>query len=320
VRRDRGQLTVSVELSHTRTSRIVWTDDFRRDVRATFEVMDELNDRIVASVASEIETSERNRAILAPPSSLDAWEAYHRGLWHMYRFTKADNDRAREFFELAATRDPTFARSHSALSFTHFQQAFLGWGERAKEIERAYEHAGTSLALDDRDPSAHWAMGRALWLRGKHDSSVAEIEQAVELSPNFALGHYTLAFVLSQAGDPDVAITAVDRSRRLSPYDPLLFGMFAARANALARLGRFDEAARFAIQIVDRPNAHVHALAIAALCLTLADRLLEARSALATIRERVPNYELDDFLRAFRFEVAAEAMYRVGAQRLGLAR
>jgi DNA-binding SARP family transcriptional activator/tetratricopeptide (TPR) repeat protein len=320
VRRDRGQLAVSVELSQTRTSRIVWADDFRREIGATFEVLDELNDSIVASIASEIETSERNRAILIPPRSLDAWEAYHRGLWHMYCFTKVDNESAREFFELAATRDPTFARAYSALSFTHFQQAFLGWGDRATEIERAYGHAGRSLLLDDRDPSAHWAMGRALWLRGKHDASVAELEQAVELSPNFALGHYTLAFVLGQAGDANVAISAVDRSRRLSPFDPLLFGMFAVRATALARLGRFDEAARTAMQIAGRPNAHVHALAIAALCLTLADQLDEARTLLTSIRERVPDYGLDDFMRAFRFDQAGEAMFRTSARRLGLAR
>ena len=320
VRRDRGQLAVTIELSQTRTSRIVWADDFRREIGATFEVMDELNDSIVGSIASEIELSERNRAILIPPSSLDAWEAYHRGLWHVYCFTKTDNERAREFFELAAARDPTFARAFSALSFAHFQQAFNGWGDRATEMLHAYEHAGRSLLLDDRDPSAHWAMGRALWLRRKHDAAVAELEQAVELSPNFAQGHYTLAFILGQTGDPNVAISAVDRSRRLSPFDPLLFGMFAARALALARLGRFDEARHSAVQIATRPNANVPSLAVAALCLTLADQLDEARTLLASIRERVPGYRLDDFMQTFRFDEAGEAMFRAGARRLGLAR
>src|ERR1700748_2589411 len=67
-------------------------------------------DRIVASIAGEIETLERNRAILKPPNSLDAWEAHHRGLWHMYRFNQTDNERAQHFFETAVRLDPTFAR------------------------------------------------------------------------------------------------------------------------------------------------------------------------------------------------------------------
>ena len=143
VRRDRGQLAVSVELSHTRTSRIVWADDMRREIGATFEVMDELSDSIVASIAGEIETSERNRAILIPPSSLDAWEAYHRGLWHVYCFTKADNERAREFFELATTRDPTFARAYSALSFAHFNRR-----STAGAIVRRRSRAPTSMPVE----------------------------------------------------------------------------------------------------------------------------------------------------------------------------
>jgi hypothetical protein len=49
--------------------------------------VDDIGNQIVASIASEIEAVERNRAVLKPPDSLDAWQAYHRGLWHMYRFT-----------------------------------------------------------------------------------------------------------------------------------------------------------------------------------------------------------------------------------------
>ena len=234
VRRQGKRLTVMVELAETRTARIVWAEIFDHKLDDAFLVLDEIGNRIVASIASEIETIERNRAVLKPPASLDAWEAHHRGLWHMYRFTKPDNERARHFFQMAVRLDPTFARAYAGLSFTHFQNAFQGWTKREPEIERAFEAAGQSLMADDRDPAAHWAIGRALWLRGRHDQSVVELEQAIDLSPNFALGHYTLAFVHSQAGDPGAAIASSDHSRHLSPFDPLLFGMLGARAMALS--------------------------------------------------------------------------------------
>src|SRR6185437_1992140 len=210
------------------TSRIVWSETFDHRIDDALLVLEEIGDRIVASIAGEIEANERNHAILKQPSSLDAWEAHHRGLWHMYRFNKPDNDQARHFFEMAVRLDPTFARAYAGLSFTHFQNAFQGWAKRELEIERAFETAGQSLMADDRDPAAHWAMGRALWLRGGHGESVLELERAIDLSPNFALGHYTLAFVHSQAGDPRAAIASSDHSRHLSPFDPLLFGMLGA--------------------------------------------------------------------------------------------
>lgn len=318
VRRYGKRLAVTVELAEVRTARIVWADTLDHTLDDAFLVLDEIGNRIVASVASEIETVERNRAVLKPPTSLDAWEAHHCGLWHMYRFNKPDNERAQAFFEMAVRLDPTFSRAYAGLSFTHWQSAFQGWAEREGEVDRAFDVAGQSLRADDRDPAAHWAMGRALWLRGRQDQSVAELEQAVDLSPNFALGHYSLAFVHSQSGDPHAAIRFSDHSRHLSPFDPLLFGMFGARAMALVALGRFDEAADWGAKAAARPNAHAHILAIAAFSLALAGRLDEARAHLAAIHKTRPRYGLDDFLAAFRYAPESAALFRKGAKRIGL--
>jgi len=313
-----NRVIVTVELAGARTARIVWTEVFDEKLDDAFQVLDEIGNRIVASIASDIEAVERNRAILKPPNSLNAWESYHRGLWHMYRFNKVDNDRAGHFFEMAVRLDPTFARAYAGLSFTHWQNAFQRWAEREQEIDRAFETAGQSLIADDRDPAAHWAMGRALWLRGRRDQSLVELQTAVDLSPNFALGHYTLAFVNSTSGDPRAAIESSDHSRHLSPFDPLLFGMLGTRAMALLRLGQFEEAADWAVKAAARPNAHAHILAIAAQCLALAGRVDEAHTFSALIHKMLPDYRLDDFLSAFQFSPDAVRLFRQGAERIGL--
>jgi TolB-like protein/DNA-binding SARP family transcriptional activator len=318
LRREAGRVSVTVQLAEARSARVVWADTYSSALADTFAVLDEIGNRIVASIAQQVEVSERNRAVLKAPNSLDAWEAHHRGLWHMVRFNRADNEQARHFFSTSIALDPTFARPYAGLSFTHFQNAFLGWGERAQEVEQAYRIAAQGLMADDRDPAAHWAMGRAQWLRGHLDESQAELQTCVALSPNYALGHYTLAFVQAQSGDPRAAIRAADHSRDLSPFDPLLFAMLATRAMALMRLGRHDEAADWAVRATARPNAHVHILGIAAHCLALADRLGEAQQVAASIRRVQPGYGIDDFLASFRFDDDAQALLRRAAGRVGL--
>lgn len=318
VRSPPGRLIVSVELIEVRTARIVWAETFERRPDDIFGVLDDIGNSIVSSISAEIETVERNRAMLKAPNSLNAWEAYHRGLWHMYRFTQAENEHARHFFDMAVQLDPTFARAYAGLSFTHWQNAFQRWGDRDRESGLAFESAGHSLLVDDHNPAAHWAMGRALWLRGEQDGSLLELERAVDLSPNFALGHYALSFVHSQSGDPQAAIGSSDHSRHLSPFDPLLFGMLGARAMAHVRLGQFEEAAEWALKAAARPNAHAIILAIAAHCLALAGRLDEARGFAAAIRKTLPNYGVDDFIGTFRFEPDAVALFRQGARRIGL--
>ena len=319
VRRQNGRIRVSVELVEARTSRIVWAEVYDQQFDKTFVVLDEIGDRIVASIASEIETVEKNHAILKPPNSLNAWEGYHRGLWHMYRFTREENRLAQHFFQMALDLDPTFARAYAGLSFTHWQNAFQRWADVDAERDRAFETAGQGLIVDDQDPAAHWAMGRALWLRGRENECFVELKRAVNLSPNFALGHYTLSFVHSQSGDPYSAIGSADYSRRLSPFDPLLFGMLAARAIAHVRLGQYAEAVEWALKAAARPNAHAHILAIAAHCLALVGRCEEGQAFAASIHKSRPGYRTDDFLEAFRFATETVALFRQTAKHVGLA-
>ncbi|WP_366555113.1 BTAD domain-containing putative transcriptional regulator [Aquibaculum sediminis] len=316
LKQDSNRLSVSVELTETRSARVVWAEVFINKRDETFLVLDEIGNRIVACIASEIETVERNRAILLPPSSLDAWEAHHRGLWHMYRLNKSDNEHARHFFQTAVRLDPTFSRAYAGLSFTHWQSAFQGWAKRGPEIDRAFEAAGQSLMADDRDPAAHWAMGRALWLRGSQKQSLMEFERSVELSPNFAVAHYNVAFVNATAGSSMTAIESSDHAQSLSPFDPMLFGMLGATAMALVRLGRFEEAAEWAIKAAARPNAFAHILAIAAFSLALAGRVDEGRAYLDTIHRLLPHYRVGDLITAMQFDQQGVVLFQEGARRL----
>jgi DNA-binding SARP family transcriptional activator/TolB-like protein/Tfp pilus assembly protein PilF len=320
VRRRAERISVIVELADTRDARIVWTDELVCNGDATFDALDAIVNRVVACIAEEIETAESHRAMLRPPCSLDAWEQYHRGLWHMYKFTGQDNQDAERLFRAALALDPTFARAHSGLSFTHFQNVFLDLApDRERQIQLAFETAEQSLSNEDRDPAAHWAMGRALWLRGANEEAVCELERSIELSPNFALGHYTLGFVEAQSGDPRLAIAATNTSRELSPFDPLQFGMLASRALAHMRLGELDEAAEWALKAIGRPNAHAHILAIAASSLSLVKRYSQARKLVLQIRERIPAYSIEHFVRAFRLDRETEQLLRLSALRIDFA-
>jgi len=315
VRTHDGRLRLTVELVEAETGAAVWSDLYDRRLDDVFAVQDELASRIAAALDAEVEAAEMRRALTAAPASLDAWSAYHRGLWHMFRFTREDNETARALFQHALRIDPLSARAHAGLSFTHFQDAFLHrTGHREVEAERAYRFAEQSVALDERDPASHLALGRALWLLERQADAVEELALAVDLNPNFALGHYSLAFVQAQGGDARAALRAADLAQRLSPFDPLLFGMLGARALAYLDLREPVQAAEWGERAARRPNAHVHIHAIAAFSTALADRREEAGIYARRIKEVAPSYRCGDFLAAFRTlsPPVAELIRRVG--------
>jgi DNA-binding SARP family transcriptional activator/TolB-like protein len=300
LQRDGKSYLVSVELADPESDRIFWADEFSCSAADSFCMPPLLVARIVAGLDAVIHGLERNRAQLTQPDSLDAWQAYHRGLAHMYRPTGSDSHEAQRFFLKAIALDPTFSRNYAGLSFTHFYNAFLlRTRERERDVALAFETAGQALEADPGDPAAHWAMGRALWLRREHDGAISALDQSIRLSPSYALAHYGLAFVHCQTGDPALALDAADTAAHLSPLDPMLFAIHGARTFALLRLGRVEEAADFALRGGQQPNAHVHAHGIAALTLAIAGRMQEAHAERTRILSLRPDYNFGEFKDAF---------------------
>ena len=299
LRRDGKKYLVSVELSDPRSGRIYWADELYCDAVDSFSAPSLLTARIVAGLDAEIHLVERNRALLTPAASLDAWQAYHRGLALMYRFTSGGNREAEQFFTRAIALDPTFSRSYAGLSFTHFQNAFLLQArEREREIALAFETAGQGLE----------------WLRGEHAGAVDELDLSVRLSPSYAMAHYALAFVHCQTGDPARAIEAADTANHLSPLDPMLFAMHGTRTFALLRLGKVQEAADFAIRAGRLPNAHVHAHAISALTLAAAGRIKEAQAERGRVSALRPDYNFRQFKNAFHLLDDLKDIYQRAAK------
>jgi DNA-binding SARP family transcriptional activator/TolB-like protein len=314
-RRDGKRYRVEVELSDPNSGRVFWADELCCEAVAAFSAPPQLAARIVAGLDAEIHVIERNRALLTSPASLDAWQAYHRGLAHMFRFTSGDNREAQQFFSRAIALDPTFSLSYAGLSFTHFQNAFLLQArEHEREIALAFETAGQGLEADPSDPAAHWAMGRALWLRREYEGAIRALDQSVRLSPSYALAHYTLAMVHCQIGDPARAIDAADIAAHLSPFDPMMFAIHGARTFALLRLGKIQEAAESALSGGQHPNAHVHAHAIAALTLAAAGRIEEANVERRRISVLRPDYNFKQFEDAFHLLDDLKDVYRGAAK------
>jgi TolB-like protein/DNA-binding winged helix-turn-helix (wHTH) protein len=296
------RIRVTAALTDAVAEHEVWAEQFDRSVDDFFAIQEEIANLIVGTVESEIEQSERQRALLVHPANIDAWSAYHRGSWLMYQFTPGGYEEAERLFKVSAKLDPNSARVYAGLSFVHWQRAFLEIGkDREGEIKQALEYAHQALSVDPRDPQGHWALGRAFLLRKDFDLAIQEIDHSVELSPSFAIGHYSSAFARLLSGDHPGCDVAVQQARRLSPYDLMSFAMLAAQAFNAALSGKVEEAANLADLAARQPNAHYHILAIAAFCNAKARRDTVARQYIKQLAEAHPGYRITDYFRAFPY-------------------
>jgi tetratricopeptide (TPR) repeat protein len=170
-------------------------------------------------------------------------------------------------------------------------------GEARAAAERAVE-------LDPRDPFANFTLGRYHWLDHDLDAGRVHLERAVALNPNYAQGLYSLAFTNAVSGRPAEALGDVDQSLRLSPLDPLLYGMFGTRALSLLHEGDTAAAAHWADRAARAPAAHYLIGMIAAATNAIHGDAAKARSWAEIVRERRPDATRAQFLRSFPFRNA----------------
>jgi tetratricopeptide (TPR) repeat protein len=164
---------------------------------------------------------------------------------HFWRLTRADCATARTILEQAVMAHPDYGPARSLLGFCLVFTAHMGWIAREEGLPRGREHAVRAIALDDRDPWGHIALGYCSMMERCTQESVAAFQRAVSLNPNSAAAHSYLCHGLGFAGLDREAIEHGEAAVRLSPLDPEMARFLGGIAVAHYTAGRFDEAANY---------------------------------------------------------------------------
>jgi len=286
------RVRIMAQLIDAASGRHLWADRYDRDLQDLFALQDEITLKIVFALQVKLPVGEQTRLASKIRPTFEAWSYYVRGSDHKMRHTKADNAKARELFERAASLAPGYAMVFTALGWTHFDDAHHGWSEsREESLLRAVELAKKAQALDESDPMIHALWGAIYLQQRRYDQAIAEGEKSVALGPNQSFPHFLLAMYLLHTGRHKDALTLVRKAMRLDPYYPstyleLLGGIYL-------HMGEYEKAVEaFKMLVVREPHriAGHQGLAIAYIRL---GRKEQARSEVAEVLRLFPEYSLE---------------------------
>jgi adenylate cyclase len=243
VRRAANRVRVTAQLIEAATGGHLWAERYDRDLADIFAVQDEITANVSAAIQPALERSERERASRKPPESLDAWDCYHRGMWHFANVEAAELEKARSFFQRAIELDPQFAPAYAMLSRTDLRESNIFRPElRPEYVPRALDYARRAITIDPTDASGHIALAGALMNSGRHAEGIAEADLAVSLEPNSAFAYGMLGNVRAWGGRPREAIEPLRTAMRLSPFDPFASGWLHYLARAQYWSGDYEAA------------------------------------------------------------------------------
>ena len=228
-------------------------DIFELQDRIVFDLSRTLNVKLEKAEADAIERDET--------TSVEAFEAYSRGVLNLRSAGRDAIDRAITLFERAVQLDPRYAAAWAALGGAYtLKGGFLGMPQLQ---DKAIVPLRRALELNPSLASAHVWLGGALAAQGKLDEALASLRRAVEIEPDNADAHQTLAraYWLSKGMVPE-GIAELRTSLALNPeagYTHLQLSMLEALSG---NLDAAEESARQAIELQERAISGTEGLLI----------------------------------------------------------
>ena len=292
VRKSGNRVRITSQLIDAETGGHLWAERFDRDLTDIFAVQDDVTQQIVAALALNLNESDRQRLLTEHTDNLEAYDFFLRGRELSICNRRKATTRRGNSCQRAIELDPGFVPAVFFLSATHILDYINGWSDLpSQSLEDAGRAARLALALDERYPPAHLALGSFNLMSRQHDAAIREIETAISLNPNYAQAHNELGLILHYAGRSEEALPHFDRAMALNPYFPGHWLHFPAQA--AYQLGRYEAAVAILKRRITRnPNTDASRVLLAASYGQMG-LIEEARSVWREVLRVNPNYSLE---------------------------
>lgn len=295
VQRAGTRIRVTAELIDTGTGDNRWTEQYERELKDIFVVQDEITENVVAQLEPQIGRAERQKAGHTKHTDLQAWDCYHLGVAHFFRFTAADNREAQRLFQRSREMDSCFGEAQAWWAYsTILDMVYWGTEPERELLDDALAATERALALDDQNAVFYMLKARVQVARRDYNSALIDNEMAISLTPTLAAAHCGLGDTLAYLGRYEEALVRFEKALELSPRDPQRWAFLTYGALALIFKRDFETAVKWTNMAGEIPNHQYWTVAHKTVALAYLDRHEEARACAAQLLA-----EKRDFTRAF---------------------
>jgi TolB-like protein/DNA-binding winged helix-turn-helix (wHTH) protein len=212
INRSENHVHMTVQLIYAPTDSHVWAESYDRNLNQAFSLPEELSQTIAKEVQLKTTTTPIPPRYINP----EAHDAYLHG---RYFWLTHSIPQTLPYFQKAIQLQPDYAAAWSGLADTYGLAGSTGDLQPGEAMAKMEAAARKAVELDDSLPEAHISMcGWYLFYGWDFARADAECRRALELDPNFSMGHYIYGNVLLTTNHPAEALAEVKRSVELEPF------------------------------------------------------------------------------------------------------
>jgi DNA-binding SARP family transcriptional activator/TolB-like protein len=287
IRRTGNRVSVTVRLVENNSSQQVWGERYQGDWDELPSFQEQVARAIVAAIPVQVEQAELERVRHQEISSLSSYELCLLAREHQRSTAHDSHTKAVECFSRALDLDSRSAPAHSGLALSMFLEGgCTRIDEDGRRLKKAIRHAQQATELDPLHAQGHWMVGMLLQMLREFGTARLHLDRAMTLSPGDA---ETLAYTgleYAYAGDPTSGVSQSRRAIQLNPSYPPAFVELLGKSCFVGR--HYQEALFWLRQSPDRVCTNRAWLAAAAAYAGLKDEAeRHAGMFMATLRQCV---------------------------------
>jgi TolB-like protein/DNA-binding winged helix-turn-helix (wHTH) protein/Tfp pilus assembly protein PilF len=234
------RVRVTANLVQASPEKHLWAESYERDLRDILALQSDVATAIARAIQIKVSPQEQARLASSRPINPDAYQPYLRGRYFWEKRTRPNLEKAREYFEQAIEKDPTYALAYAGLGDSYVLLSDYGTLASKEGFRKAKAAALKALQLDNTLAEAYPSLA---WVRYSYDwdfpGAETDFKRAIELNSNYATAHHWYGWYLALMCRFDEGIAELKKAQEL---DPLSLVISTNLGMVLYFAHRYDEA------------------------------------------------------------------------------
>jgi len=218
----------------------MWAQTYNRAMTDVLMMYKEMA-RSIADKTS-VELTDQEETVLTSVSQVnpEAYKAYTKGMFHFYKLTAQDLERAMQYFEMALEKDPDYALAYAGIAHVWMGRQTQGLVSGSVARPKAMAAGLMALELDDTLEEVHYMFaGWKTWGEWDWEGGEKSFRRAIELNPNYPDPRVYYSWLLFYMGRQEEAMAQIERALELDPFNVLFRTLYAWD---LMYMHRYDDA------------------------------------------------------------------------------
>jgi TolB-like protein/Flp pilus assembly protein TadD len=219
VRKAGEKLRVTAQLINVSDGYHLWSKNYDGDVNDIFNFQSNVAEQVVEALQLQLGGEVARALSKKSTENSAAHRLYLLGRFELAKYTKAGWNNAIRYYEEALKLDPNYALPYCGLADNYAYMGSVVMPGREANA-RVKEFAQKALELDPELAEAHTSLALALIAAYDWQNGLKEFDRALELNPNSAFAYELQAWTVNGLGRSDEAIAKVKKSIELDPLNP----------------------------------------------------------------------------------------------------